>query len=127
MATMRAFLFGLLLATACAEQNADTPVHAPARQVELTPPKVDTAAESKAIASVLDDWHAAAARADEKRYFDHFADQAVFLGTDATERWDLEAFRKAVHGYFEQGKAWKYRSVRRAITVSPDGKRAWFD
>lgn len=125
---MRALFLALLTTTAaCAEQNADTAVQAPSRQVELSPPKVDVAVESKTIASVLDDWHAAAARADEKRYFDHFADQAVFLGTDATERWDLEGFRKAVHPYFEQGKAWKYRSVRRAINVSPDGKRAWFD
>src|SRR6266545_7462239 len=38
-----------------------------------------------AAAAMLDDWHAAAAAADEARYFAHFATDAVFLGTDATE------------------------------------------
>ena len=124
---MRSFFFCLLIVSGCAE-NADTPVATPAdRQVQLTPPRVDVAAESKTIATELDDWHAAAARADERRYFENFPDQAGFLGTDATERWVIEAFKKSVHPYFEKGKAWKYRSVRRAITVSPEGKRAWFD
>ena len=42
------------------------------------------AQEEKAVAAVLDDWHAAAAVADEARYFAHFAPDSVFLGTDAT-------------------------------------------
>ena len=50
----------------------------------------DVAAE-KAIAAVLDDWHAAAAAANEERYFSHFASGAVFLGTDATERWTVRS------------------------------------
>lgn len=124
---MRSFIALFILVAGCAEQAAEAPAQAP-KQVEFTPsPKVDIPTESKSIANALDDMHAAAASADEKRYFDHFADQAVFLGTDASERWDLDAFKKAVHPYFEKGKAWKYRSVRRAITVGSDGKRAWFD
>jgi hypothetical protein len=123
---MRFAFFALLLAAGCAEQ-ADAPVQPQAPDRQLAPPRVDIPAETRTISSELDDWHAAAASADEKRYFDHFTEQAVFLGTDATERWDLDAFKKAVHPYFAKGKAWKYRSVRRAITVSPEGKRAWFD
>ena len=38
---------------------------------------------------------------------------AVFLGTDGTERWDLTAFRAFAHPYFAKGKAWSFRSVRR--------------
>jgi hypothetical protein len=41
---------------------------------------------SDAVAGVLDDWHDAAAKADEPRYFAHFSSDAVFMGTDATER-----------------------------------------
>src|SRR5690349_10642917 len=51
----------------------------------------------EAIAAVLDDWHAAAAHADEDRYFGHLADDAVFLGTDAKERWDKAAFLAYAH------------------------------
>ena len=81
----------------------------------------------KAVAVVLDDWHLAAAQADEVRYFSHFAEGAVFLGTDATERWTKAAFRSWAHPFFARGKAWNFRSMRRAITMSQDGHTAWFD
>jgi ketosteroid isomerase-like protein len=87
-------------------------------------------ASEKAVAAItaaLDDWHAAAADADESRYFGHFADGAVFLGTDATERWTVEEFRKYSHPYFAKGKAWSFRAVSRHVAFSKDGAVAWFD
>src|SRR5690349_244610 len=54
-----------------------------------TLPAPDPAGASAAIHAVLDDWHRAAASADEARYFSHFTSDAIFLGTDKTERWDL--------------------------------------
>ena len=78
-----------------------------------------------AVARVLDDWHDAAARADEERYFAHFAPGAVFLGTDATERWTVPEFRAYAHPHFAKGKAWTMRATRRVITFS--GDTAWFD
>ena len=77
------------------------------------------------IAAVLDDWHAAAAASDEERYFAHFAPDGVFLGTDATERWDVEAFRAYAHRPFEEGRGWAFELVRREVVV--DGPHAWFD
>jgi len=77
------------------------------------------------IAAVLDDFHDAAAKADEARYFGHFAADGVFLGTDATERWDLPAFRAFSHPYFAKGKAWSFHGVRRHVTVR--GGTAWFE
>ncbi len=84
-------------------------------------------AASRAIAIVLDDFHAAAASADEARYFGHFADEGVFLGTDATERWTVPAFRAYAHPHFEKGKAWAFKAARRAIEVDAAGTVAWFD
>jgi uncharacterized protein (TIGR02246 family) len=80
-----------------------------------------------AIAAVLDDWHKAAAAADEARYFGHFTADAVFLGTDATERWTRDAFRAWARPFFARGKAWSFRSVSRNIALSKDGTVAWFD
>jgi hypothetical protein len=77
------------------------------------------------IARELDDFHDAAARADEARYFGHFADGGVFLGTDATERWDVAAFRAYAHPHFAKGKAWAFRGVNRHVTVR--GETAWFE
>jgi ketosteroid isomerase-like protein len=79
------------------------------------------------ISAVLDDWHAAAAVADEARYFGHFAPGAVFLGTDGTERWTVDEFRRYAHPYFAKGKAWSFRAVQRHVAFSPDGNVAWFD
>jgi SnoaL-like protein len=80
-----------------------------------------------AIGKVVDGWHDAAARADEAAYFGAFAPNAVFLGTDATERWSLDAFRAYAHPHFAKGKAWSFKSVRREVTLGCDGRVAWFD
>ncbi len=81
----------------------------------------------KAVAAVLDDWHLAAAQADESRYFGHLADGAVFLGTDPAERWTKAAFQVWAHPIFQRGKAWSFKATRRAITLARDGRTAWFD
>ena len=79
------------------------------------------------VDGVLDDWHQAAAAADEARYFSHFADGAVFFGTDPAERWNVGEFRAYAHPHFARGKAWSFRAVRRAVFFAADGRTAWFD
>lgn len=91
------------------------------------PALVAQAPDPKPIQALLDDWHLAAAQADEARYFGHLAEDAVFMGTDATERWDKKAFRAFAHPYFAKGKAWSFKAVRRAVMISADGRTAWFD
>jgi len=87
---------------------------------------IDSAANRHAIGRMLDDWHQAASQADAKRYFAHFADDAVFLGTDASERWTLDEFRAFAMPHFNKKKAWSFRARRRDVTLA--GKRlAWFD
>jgi ketosteroid isomerase-like protein len=80
-----------------------------------------------AVARVLDTFHAAAARADEKSYFDLFAPEAVFLGTDATERWDRAAFQAFAHPYFAKGQGWTFKPRDRHVDLSTRGDIAWFD
>ncbi len=94
--------------------------------VFVTPLTV-AAADTTAIASVVDAFHSAASRTDEEAYFALLAPNAVFLGTDATERWDKEAFRAFSHLYFSQGKGWTFTPRNRHIDLSRDGKVAWFD
>lgn len=90
----------------------------------------DSGSESDAqgaIGRMLDDWHDAAAKADEARYFSHLHHDAVFLGTDASERWDKAAFQKYAHPHFAKGKAWSFRASRRAIMLDAGGTMAHFD
>lgn len=76
---------------------------------------------------MLDEFHAAAAEADEERYLATLSSNAVFLGTAPGERWAGESFRAFVHSYFSRGKGWAYVPSRRTVDVSPDGGTAWFD
>ncbi|NOJ83089.1 nuclear transport factor 2 family protein [Myxococcus xanthus] len=92
-----------------------------------TPANTAPADPKAAITAVLDDWHQAAAVADEARYFGHFTDDAVYLGTDATERWTRDEFRAWAKPYFSKGKAWNFKATSRHIFLSKDGAVAWFD
>jgi hypothetical protein len=82
-----------------------------------------------AISQVLDRLHASAAKADGDAYFDLFAKDAVFIGTDASERWTIEAFRAYALPLFGQGKGWTYKPRLRHVTLAqiPCGCIAWFD
>ncbi len=82
----------------------------------------------KEINLVMDDWHNAAGEADFDRYFDHFADEnSIFMGTDATERWDIAEFKAYSKPHFDRGRAWNFTPVVRHVYISEEGKTAWFD
>ena len=70
------------------------------------------------IGQALDRLHEAAARSDGAAYFALFAPQAVFIGTDATERWPLADFRAYAEPYFASGKGWVYHPRTRTVTLT---------
>ena len=84
-------------------------------------------ATPEAADAVLDDFHAAASEADGERYFAHFAEDGVFLGTDASERWTVAEFRAYAEPFFAQGRGWTYHSRDRHLDFTADGTHAWFD
>jgi ketosteroid isomerase-like protein len=79
------------------------------------------------IDATLTALHEAASKADGKAYFALFAPDAVFLGTDATERWTIDEFKAYANTRFETGTGWTYtlREGTRHIVVA--GDVAWFD
>lgn len=79
------------------------------------------------VNELLDQWHHAAAVADEDAYFARFAPEGVFFGTDAKERWRADAFREWAHPYFARGRAWTFIPRSRTVYVSGGGDVAWFD
>lgn len=80
------------------------------------------------VHQTLDDWHNAAAEAKFEQYFNHFAsDSAIFMGTDATERWTIAEFKPWAKPYFEDGDAWNITPVERHVYFSDNGRTAWFD
>jgi ketosteroid isomerase-like protein len=87
---------------------------------------VDAVVETAQINAVLDDWHDAASKADGARYFSHFTKDAIFMGTDASERWDVPAFQAYAAPIFSKGKGWTFKAVQRDITLN-GASVAWFD
>ena len=79
------------------------------------------------INNLLNTFHQSAAEADEARYFACLDSNAVFIGTDATERWDKTSFQAWAKPYFERGQAWSFTAVDRNITIDVTGRMAWFD
>ncbi|MGK6341552.1 nuclear transport factor 2 family protein [Chryseobacterium sp. DT-3] len=79
------------------------------------------------IGTMLDGFNTAAAKADFTAYFNYFADESTFIGTDATEVWDKKAFMVWAKPYFDKKKTWNFTSLKRNIYFSKDGKLAWFD
>lgn len=79
------------------------------------------------IGRVLDSLHDAASKADGPRYFGLFAENAVFIGTDATERWPIAEFQRYAQERFDTGKGWTYTVTERHIEMGPGGRVAWFD
>ncbi len=79
------------------------------------------------VNQVLDQWHKAAADANFDAYFNTFSDEAIFIGTDATENWNKPAFMAYAKPHFDKGKAWQFSALERHVFLSKDGKTAWFD
>lgn len=83
--------------------------------------------EKSEISTMLDAFNVAAAKADYTTYFNYFADESTFIGTDATEVWDKKAFMLWAKPHFDKKRTWNFTALKRNIYFSKDGKMAWFD
>ena len=110
---LHSILFLLLLVTACAD---------PGKQAAS-----GNAVEAKQIAAILDSFNVAAAKADFNTYFGFYTEDAIFTGTDATERWNKKQFMEWARPIFARGRAWDFKALQRNIYFDETGKLAWFD
>lgn len=83
--------------------------------------------EKSEISTMLDAFNVAAAKADYAGYFNFFADESTFIGTDATEVWNKKEFMIWAKPHFDKKKTWNFNALKRNIYFSKDGKLAWFD
>ncbi len=83
--------------------------------------------QKKNVAKVLDDLNTFAANADFKNYFELFAQESQYIGTDATEVWTKQEFRDWAKPFFDKKTTWNFKSLKRNIFFSKDGNYAWFD
>lgn len=87
----------------------------------------NTAQEKEAVDEVITQWHKAAAEANFDNYFGLMTDDAVFIGTDASENWNKKEFEAYSKPHFEKGKAWTFHPLERNIYIDKNNKIAWFD
>ena len=91
------------------------------------PKSLAQTANKDAINEMLDNWHKAATAAQFDAYFGALTDDAIFIGTDATENWNKSQFIAFSKPYFDKGKVWDFKPLERNIYIGKSGKIAWFD
>jgi ketosteroid isomerase-like protein len=79
------------------------------------------------INNTLNSWHLAAAEARFDDYMNAMTNDAVYIGTDATENWNKKDFMTFAKPYFDKGKAWGFTAIERHVYVDKSGTFAWFD
>ena len=78
-----------------------------------------------AIDALLDGLHQDANNGSFKTYFDRYTPNAVFLGTDKSERWNIKEFKAYAAPAFADGHGWTYSVQERHLEGV--GNTRWFD
>jgi hypothetical protein len=109
------------------------PEHEPAMRLPDHFRTTETLTAHAMVTVLLRQWHRAAARGDFDGYFGRMTDDAVFLGTDANERWTRAEFEAFARPYFDGVEAWTYEQVETHLAVGPvdragdDPDTVWID
>ena len=80
-----------------------------------------------ALNQLIDQWHLDAAEANHPAYIGAMDINGTFIGTDATENWNVSEFSKWSKPYFDRKRTWKFKMVTRNIFLSSENTIAWFD
>lgn len=104
-------LFSIYLIVSCTNSNCN----------------IDKETETKKLNEFIDNWHYAAAVADENIFFGSLDENAIYLGTDPKERWLKHEFINWGMKYFERDTAWVFTPYNRFWEFSEDMNYAWFD
>lgn len=78
------------------------------------------------IDQLISKWHKDAANANLGGYTRLMDSSFVYVGTDASERWNKDEFSTFCKPYFDQNKTWDFKSIDRMINISADQNSAWF-
>lgn len=79
------------------------------------------------IDQLLNGWHRSAATANFDAYFGALDSLSVYIGTDATEVWSKKQFAEFSKPYFDAGRAWDFKPIRRDVYLNEECNFAWFN
>ncbi len=92
-----------------------------------TPCQAEPGEPLAALNTMIDGWHRAAATADEAAFFGAMTPNAIYLGTDATERWLRDELRAWAAKAFDRDVAWAFTPFDRHAYFSHDEQYAWWE
>ena len=73
-----------------------------------------------ALNQLMDTWHLAAAKANADVFFGLMAEDAIYIGTDKTERWRRDELREWAKGAFARESAWTFTATERNWRIEGD-------
>lgn len=81
------------------------------------------------IDTVLNHWHQAAAKAEENIFFDSIMTvDAIYLGTDISERWLRDELKSWAKKVFDKDSAWDFKPYNRNLYFHPNSNEiVWFE
>lgn len=88
---------------------------------------VDDAKTIKQLDSLINAWHHAASKGDEEKFFGAMTEDAIYIGTDPTERWKRDELKAWSKKYFDEETAWDFKPLSRTIEIGDSDTMAWFD
>lgn len=81
----------------------------------------------KNINNMLNQWHKDVATYNFDAYFNKMTENAVFVGTDASEVWSKQKFQSYCKPYFDKKQTWDFKPHKRNIYFDTAAQTAWFD
>jgi len=82
---------------------------------------------TETIHEFMDNWHNAAATANEEVFFGSMTEDGIYLGTDKTEKWTRDEMAEWAKEYFQRESAWAFTATSRDVYFSDNGKTAWLN
>jgi len=77
------------------------------------------------IQNLINGLHEDASNAVFDSYFARYTEDAVFMGTDKSERWTIDEFKDYAAPVFAEGRGWTYSVIERNLEGAGDTR--WFD
>ena len=84
-------------------------------------------AQIDSIHATINRWHLAASNADFDAFFNCMDSEAVYIGTDESEKWNRDEFMAFCKPYFDRGSAWDFKPFDRKVYLNKQADLAWFD
>lgn len=83
--------------------------------------------DSETINLLMNQWHEDAANSNLEAYIGLMDENAIYIGTDASEIWTTSDFYAFCKPYFDKNTTWNFTTLKRDVNIDSQGHTAWFN